>query len=60
MTWIKFIENDLENIKINLVINNTVKGLLSPRGAYLILDLPEGGLNRAGLIHKIKRKGYIW
>ena len=22
---------------------NTVKALLSPRGAYLILDLPEGG-----------------
>ena len=27
---------------------NTVKALLSPRGAYLILDLPEGGLNRKG------------
>ena len=26
----------------------TVKALLSPRGAYLILDLPEGGLNREG------------
>ena len=27
---------------------NTVKALLSPRGAYLISDLPEGGLNREG------------
>ena len=26
----------------------TVKALLSPRGAYLISDLPEGGLNREG------------
>ena len=26
----------------------TLKALLSPRGAYLILDLPEGGLNREG------------
>ena len=26
----------------------TVKVLLSPRGAYLISDLPEGGLNRKG------------
>ena len=26
----------------------TVKALLSPRGAYLILDLPEGGLYREG------------
>ena len=29
-------------------VPNTVKALLSPRGAYLILDLPEGGLNREG------------
>ena len=42
-------------------IEHTVKALLSPRGAYLISDLPEGGLNReggllerGGLIHKIK------
>ena len=27
---------------------HTVKALLSPRGACLILDLPEGGLNREG------------
>ena len=27
---------------------STVKDLLSPRGAYLISDLPEGGLNREG------------
>ena len=27
---------------------NTVKALLSPRGAYLILDLPEGGLIERG------------
>ena len=26
----------------------TVKALLSPRGALLISDLPEGGLNRGG------------
>ena len=44
----------------------TVKALLSPRGAYLISDLPEGGLNReggllerGGLIYKIKGQGYI-
>ena len=29
-------------------LGNTVKALLSPRGAYLISDLPEGGLNREG------------
>ena len=40
--------------------SNTVKTLLSPQGAYLISDLPEGGLiergllERGGLIHKIK------
>ena len=28
--------------------SNTVKTLLSPQGAYLISDLPEGGLNREG------------
>ena len=28
--------------------SNTVKALLSPRGAYLILDLPEGGLIERG------------
>ena len=39
---------------------HTVKALLSPQGAYLILDLPEGGLiergliREVGLIHKIK------
>ena len=27
---------------------STVKALLSPQGAYLISDLPEGGLNREG------------
>ena len=27
---------------------HTVKALLSPRGAYLILDLPEGGLIERG------------
>ena len=27
---------------------STVKALLSPRGAYLILNLPEEGLNREG------------
>ena len=34
-----------------MMINNSitaVKALLSPRGAYLISDLPEGGLNREG------------
>ena len=34
---------------------NTVKALLSPRGAYLILDLPEGGLNRDGGL--LERRG---
>ena len=28
--------------------DHTVKALLSPRGAYLILDLPEGGLIERG------------
>ena len=35
-------------IFLNQNVENTVKALLSPRGAYLILDLPEGGLNREG------------
>ena len=35
----------------------TVKALLSPRGAYLILDLPEGGLlERGGLFTKSSEK----
>ena len=34
----------------------TVKALLSPQGAYLILDTPEGGLLETGrgLIQKVK------
>ena len=32
----------------HLNLTNTVKALLSPRGAYLILDLPEGGLIERG------------
>ena len=39
----------------------TVEALLSPWGAYLIPDLPEGALITEGaLIHKIKWQGYIW
>ena len=30
----------------------TVKALLSPQGAYLILDLPEGGLIERGLLER--------
>ena len=31
---------------------SAVKALLSPRGAYLILDAPEGGLIDRGLIRE--------
>ena len=45
-------------------VDLTVKALLSPRGAYLILDLPEGGgliregglLERGGLFTKSSEK----
>ena len=37
----------------NDTLSTTVKALLSPRGAYLILGLPEGGLNREeGLLER--------
>ena len=38
----------LNYFPIQISIDFTVKALLSPRGAYLISDLPEGGLNREG------------
>ena len=35
----------------------TVKALVSPNGAYLILDTPEKGLLERALIHMIKWQG---
>ena len=35
-----------------LIFVNTVKALLSPWGAYLILDTPQGGLIREGAYSK--------
>ena len=55
-----FFNHPLQERKTRHSEANTVKALLSPWGAYLISDLPEGhlierGLIRKGrLIHKIK------
>ena len=40
----------------NELLQNTVKALLSPRGTYLILDTPEGGLLEGGLFKTLDEK----
>ena len=42
----------MDTIPLSLFSHITVKALLSPRGAYLISDLPEGGLIERGLIRE--------